>query len=327
MTALTLHTALSIALIAWGYLIASRVAYRPALVWAGVVPLVLLGYLALVARMVFEGSPAKVQAIVGNAAATLLALAGIGCLVMLAVVARTATRPVAARGAAGPTPSAWAPRDEESVIVPEGAEDWNSGSVIDAGTWPSGPAVEQEPHPGRYSYPASENSAAPVASAPAVVPAPFVPPAAPVPAPAPFVPPAAPAAAPVPASAPAVPSVSASGPVLPLGAAAPVAALRSAGSPAVAPAELPSRFAPPAAPATAAPARAMSPSAAPTDASAVSAPARAMASPPIEPAAVYTPVAPPPVAASEWPRASSADEDPWEQQVAPRRALPPSDDV
>ena len=35
---------------------------------------------------------------------------------------------------------------------------------------------------------------------------------------------------------------------------------------------------------------------------------------------------PPPVAASEWTQASSADEDPWEQQIAPRRALPPSDE-
>jgi len=63
---------------------------------------------------------------------------------------------------------------------------------------------------------------------------------------------------------------------------------------------------------------------APTAALASNAPARAMA----EPAAtgVYTPVAPPPVAASEWTQASSADEDPWEQQIAPRRALPPSDE-
>lgn len=322
MTALALHTALSIALIAWGYMIASRVPYRPALVWAGVVPLVLLGYLSLVARSVFEGSPAKVQVIVGNVAATLLALAGIGCLVLFAVVSRMATRPAAVRDAALTAASAWAPRDEESVIVPEGAEDWDSGSVIDAGTWPSGPSVEQEPHPGRYAYAAPEMTAAPptVASEPAVVPPPFVPPAPPVAAPSPFVPPAPVAApTPAPALAPFVPPVGASAAFVPH---APSA------SPAVTAAEVPSRFAPATVPASAAPARAMAPSAEPTDASAASAPARAMSPSPIEPAAtvVYTPVAPPPVAASEWPQASSADEDPWEQQIAPRRALPPSDD-
>ena len=295
MTALALHTALSIALIAWGYMIASRVPYRPALVWAGVAPLVLLGYLSLVARSVFDGSPAKVQAIVGNVAATLLTLAGIGCLVLFAAVSRMATRSVAARGAARADASAWAPRDEESVIMPEGTEDWDSGSVIDAGSSPSGPSVEEEPHPGRYEYAAPGKTDAPpsASAAPTVVSPQVVPSTVFVTTPARAVvpPPLVPSAVPV-STAPA-----------------------------------PSPFAPPAAPLSAAPARAMvSPPLppAPTAALASNAPARAM----VEPAAtgVYTPVAPPPVAASEWTQASSADEDPWEQQIAPRRALPPSDE-
>jgi hypothetical protein len=314
-TALALHTALSIALIAWGYMIASRVPYRPALVWAGVAPLVLLGYLSLVARSVFDGSPAKVQTIVGNVAATLLTLAGIGCLVLFAAVSRMATRSVAARGAARADASAWAPRDEESVIMPEGTEDWDSGSVIDAGSSPSGPSVEEEPHPGRYEYAAPGKtdappsaSAAPTVVSPQVVPSTvFVTTPARAVVPPPLVPSAVPvstAPAPVVVPSPFVPS------------AVPVST-----------APAPSPFAPPAAPLSAAPARAMvSPPLppAPTAALASNAPARAMA----EPAAtgVYTPVAPPPVAASEWTQASSADEDPWEQQIAPRRALPPSDE-
>ncbi len=167
MTELLLHTLLSVVLIAWAYMVATRVKSRRASVWFGVGPLVLIGYLSLIAKSVFDGVPATVQTVVGNVAATLMLLAGIFCLVLFAAVSRSATLPVAAPGAAIDDVSAWGPRNEEPVIVPEGAEDWDSGSVIDAGSWPFSPPVDEKPRAGRYAYASPDETEAPESATPA----------------------------------------------------------------------------------------------------------------------------------------------------------------
>ena len=184
MTALVLHTALTVVLIGWAYMVTSRIAYRPAWIWSGTALVVLVGYVSLLARSVFEGSPARVQAIVGNVGATLMVLSSVVCLALFAAVSRGPQVPVAAGGASRAYVSGWAPRDEESVIVPDDSEDWDSGSVIDSGTWPSGPSADDEPRGGRYAYASADEAddppSTPARSADGPV-APFAaPPAAPV---------------------------------------------------------------------------------------------------------------------------------------------------
>src|SRR5665811_1896323 len=83
-TALLEHTVLTVLLIAWAYEVATRVAYRQAWIWTGTGLVIVIGYMSLTARSVFEGAPAGVQRLVGNVAATLLALAGIVCLALFA---------------------------------------------------------------------------------------------------------------------------------------------------------------------------------------------------------------------------------------------------
>ena len=149
MTALLLHTMLSVVLIGWAYMVATHIGVRTAWIWTGTLLVVVIGYLALVARSVFEGSPAGVQAAVGAVAGTLLALAGLACLVLFAAVSHIANRPAAARGAERAV-SGWAPRDEESVIVPD-SDDETYGSVIDVGTAPSGGSPSDQSLGGRYA--------------------------------------------------------------------------------------------------------------------------------------------------------------------------------
>ena len=151
MTALLWHTVLTVVLIGWAYEVASRVPYKPAWIWFGSGLVIVLGYLAVIAVSVFDGSPARVQVIVGNVAATLMALAGILCLALFAAVSRGPRQSVAARGAARADVSGWAPRDDDPVIVPDDAEDWESGAMIDSGTWPPDPGMDVESRPGRYA--------------------------------------------------------------------------------------------------------------------------------------------------------------------------------
>jgi hypothetical protein len=154
-TALALHTVLTVVLIAWGYEVATRVPYRQAWIWTGTALVVVIGYLSLTARSVFEGAPAHVQTVVGNVCATLLVLAGVICLALFAAVSHGANRSMAQplRGAAT-EPSAWAPRsDEASVIADDDAVVWEPGVVIDAGFLPSsGSSVDDEPQAARYAY-------------------------------------------------------------------------------------------------------------------------------------------------------------------------------
>jgi hypothetical protein len=169
-TALALHTVLTVVLLAWGYEVATRVPYRQAWIWIGTSLVIVIGYMSLTARSVFEGAPARVQTVVGNVGATLLALAGIVCLVLFAAVSHGANRSMARPLHAAAEPSAWAPRsDETSVIADEDAVDWEPGVVIDAGFLPStGSSVDDEPQSARYAYSSpDEPDDPPVASVPA----------------------------------------------------------------------------------------------------------------------------------------------------------------
>ncbi len=159
MTALALHTVLTVVLIAWGYEVATRVPYRQAWIWTGTSLVVVIGYMSLTARSVFEGAPVRVQTVVGNVGATLLALAGIVCLALFAAVSHGANRSMAQPlHAAAAEPSAWAPRsDETSVIDDDDAVDWEPGVVIDAGFLPSSDSsVDDEPQAARYAYSSPE---------------------------------------------------------------------------------------------------------------------------------------------------------------------------
>jgi len=154
-TALLEHTVLTVLLIAWAYEVATRVAYRQAWIWTGTGLVIVIGYMSLTARSVFEGAPAGVQRLVGNVAATLLALAGIVCLALFAAVSHGALRRVTKPLVAGEdAPSAWAPRsDETSVIADDVAVVWEPGVVIDAGSLPSSDSsVDEEPQAARYAY-------------------------------------------------------------------------------------------------------------------------------------------------------------------------------
>ena len=155
MTALLEHTVLTVLLIAWAYEVATRVAYRQAWIWTGTGLVIVIGYLSLTARSVFEGAPVRVQTVVGNVGATLLALAGIVCLALFAAVSHGANRSMAQPlHAAATEPSAWAPRsDETSVIADDVAVDCEPGVVIDAGSLPSSDSsVDEEPQAARYAY-------------------------------------------------------------------------------------------------------------------------------------------------------------------------------
>ncbi len=160
MTALVLHTALTVVLIVWAYMVTSRIPYRPAWIWTGTTLVVLVGYLWFTANSVFDGTPARVQAIVSNVGATLLVLAVIVCLALYGAVSRGPRHPIAARGAAVADSSGWAPRNEEPVIVPDDSEGWEPGFMIDSGTWPSGPSADDEPQAGRYAYPSADEAEA-----------------------------------------------------------------------------------------------------------------------------------------------------------------------
>lgn len=283
MTALGLHTVLTVVLVAWAYLITSRVPYRPAWIWSGTALLVLVGYFSLIARSVFDGSPARVQVIVANLGALLVAVAGIICFALFAGVSRV---PRGAVAAARTDASAWAPHNEEPVIVPDD-EAWDAGSVIDAGTAPSGAPVDEEPQGGRYSYASADDAEASPSSAPTHA-----------------------------AASPLTPVVTqpASGPAT----AAPVAGLAAPSSVAPPPATVAYQpFAPPAT-AAAPPATVAHHSVAgplTTSAEAAGSPATAPWAP-----AAYQPAAPPPGRAAASPTTSSADEEP-EEHIAPRRAL------
>jgi hypothetical protein len=182
-TALALHTVLTVVLIAWGYEVATRVPYRQAWIWTGTALVVVIGYLSLTARSVFEGAPARVQTVVGNVCATLLVLAGVICLALFAAVSHGANRSMAQplHGAAT-EPSAWEPRsDEASVIADDDAVDWEPGVVIDAGFLPSSDSsVDDEPQAARYAYSSPEEpDDSPMASVPARALAPDAPAATP----------------------------------------------------------------------------------------------------------------------------------------------------
>ena len=183
MTALALHTVLTVVLIAWGYEVATRVPYRQAWIWTGTSLVIVIGYMSLTARSVFEGAPTRVQTVVGNVGATLLALAGIVCLALFAAVAHGANRRVAGRLVAGEAgPSAWAPTsDEASVIAHDDAVDWEPGVVIDAGFLASSDSsTDDEPQGARYAYSSpDEPDDSPMASVPARALAPDAPAATP----------------------------------------------------------------------------------------------------------------------------------------------------
>ncbi len=181
MTALLWHTVLTVVLIGWGYEVASRFPYKPAWIWFGTGLVIIIGYLAVIAVSVFDGSPARVQVIVGNVTATLMMLAGIVCLALFAAVSRGPRQPIPARGVARADVSGWAPRDEEPVIVSDDAEDWEPRAMIDSGSWRSGAGVGTEPHPGRYAYapPDDDDDDALPRRAPARDAGPWVAPAAP----------------------------------------------------------------------------------------------------------------------------------------------------
>ncbi|HEY5515500.1 MAG TPA: hypothetical protein VIK12_04770, partial [Pengzhenrongella sp.] len=140
---------------AWGYEVATRVSYRQAWIWTGTALVVVIGYLSLTARSVFEGAPARVQTVVGNVCATLLVLAGVICLALFAAVSHGANRSMAQPlQRAATEPSAWAPRsDEASFIADADAVVWEPGVVIDAGSLPSRESsVDDEPQAARYAY-------------------------------------------------------------------------------------------------------------------------------------------------------------------------------
>ncbi|MBI4901967.1 MAG: hypothetical protein HY829_16050 [Actinobacteria bacterium] len=131
MTATVLQTTLSVVLLAWAYLVARSVPYHRAWIWTGTVPVVVLGYLSLVARVVFEGSPGRVQAVVATIGAGLVGMAGAACLVAFAAVSAAAGRTsVPARGL--PEDPAATGRDgEERVIIPDEADQAGGRSGVE----------------------------------------------------------------------------------------------------------------------------------------------------------------------------------------------------
>ena len=166
MTALLLHTGLSLVLIAWAFVVTAYIPYRPAWIWTGTALVVLVGYVSLLAKSVFEGAPVRVQVMVGNVGATLIVLAAVASLALFGAVSRGPRMSVAARGVEPVDAVDGAPRNEEPVIVPDRGEDVDSGSVIDAGSWSSAPRVVEPPRGGRYAY-ASAEAEAPRSSRPA----------------------------------------------------------------------------------------------------------------------------------------------------------------
>ena len=115
MTALVLHTMLAVVVIAWAYLVAKHVSYHRAWLWIGAGVLVVVGYLAVVARYVFEGVPRQLQTVIGRLSGSLVVLASVLCLVLFALVSARADRP-STRSASGARARG---SDEEPVIVPD----------------------------------------------------------------------------------------------------------------------------------------------------------------------------------------------------------------
>lgn len=299
MTALLLHTTLSVVLVAWAYVVTSRVPYRPAWIWTGTLLVILVGYVSLIARSVFEGSPVRVQAIVGEAGAMLLTVSTLVCLVMYGLVSRGPSRP-AARGATRADVSGWAPREDDSVISADDADGWDEGPVIDAGSWPSSGDAEDDaaPRGGRYAFPSADEPEPAAAPAPARSSAPAAPlTQVPPPATSSYRPPAAPYRPP---AAPYQP---------PLTSYQPVPATSSETAPPTLYQPPPTSYQPTAPVAPATPYETFAPKA------------------PAPMPAVYTPVAPPPMAPPEWQPEESADEDDWENRAPPRRAMPSATDM
>jgi len=158
-TALLLHTALSLVLIAWAFVVTAYIPYRPAWIWAGTALVVLVGYLSLLAKSVFEGAPVRAQVIVGNVGATVMVLAAVGSLALFGAVSRGPRHSLAARGVVLADHDDDGPRNEEPVIVPDAVE-WNSGSASYSGAEPSGPDdAEDSPRGGRYAYSSPDEDA------------------------------------------------------------------------------------------------------------------------------------------------------------------------
>ena len=153
MTALLLHTMLSVVLVAWAYLVTSRIPYRPAWVWTGTALVVATGYVMLLARFVFEGGPAAVQGVVSRSGATVLALSAVACFVLYGLVSRGPGRP-AARGATRADVAHGVPDEEESVIAPEGAEDWDDELDPDLSLRPTD--ADAPRRAGRYAFPSAD---------------------------------------------------------------------------------------------------------------------------------------------------------------------------
>ncbi|HET7723892.1 MAG TPA: hypothetical protein VFK68_04580 [Propionibacteriaceae bacterium] len=134
MTAIVLHTTLAVVVVAWTYLVATRVASHTGWLWTGTGALVVVGYLAIVARYVFEGLPVQVHVVVGLVSGTLMTVAGAVCLLLFALVSaragRPSTRGVRAEGVRGiPT------EDEDPVIVHDDEETpAGTGASREAGT-------------------------------------------------------------------------------------------------------------------------------------------------------------------------------------------------
>jgi hypothetical protein len=151
-TALLLHTALSVVLIAWAFVVTAYIPFRPAWIWTGTALVVLVGYVSLLAKSVFEGGPVRVQVIVSNVGATLMVLAAVASLALFGAVSRGPRQSLATRGIGRVDDVDVSPRNEEPVIVPVDAEGWESGRVSDSGSFPSEPAVEDRPRGGRHAY-------------------------------------------------------------------------------------------------------------------------------------------------------------------------------
>ncbi len=143
MTAMALQTLLTVVLVAWSWLVTSRVPYRRAWIWFGTALVVVVGYLALIARTVFEGSPARVQGVVGAVGGTLVAIAGVACLLLFAAVSAASGRTrVPSRGVA---PADTGADDAEPVIIPE--ED--GPASVRNGSSPTVPEAGRRPGPRR----------------------------------------------------------------------------------------------------------------------------------------------------------------------------------
>ncbi len=166
MTALLLHTTLSVVLVAWAYLVTSRVPYRRAWVWTGTALVVAVGYVMLLALFVFEGGPAAVQGAVGRIGATLLALSAVVCFVLYGLVSRGPQRP-ATRGATRADVSDEVLDEEESVIAPESLEDWDDELELDVRPWPTDADAAEAPRGGRYAFPSADEPEAPAPAPPA----------------------------------------------------------------------------------------------------------------------------------------------------------------